>query len=349
MEAAALPHRRRLHVRRAGGGSGRSAARSPARPAQLPSSPGAAAAICRICWAEADSDVGGALLSPCRCRGSSQFVHQRCLLEWMAANARSKGAEAAAHCDICRGRYSLPPGLPRPRDPLPTLARRHAAAAWAAVLASPAGPAVQMGQAVLVLAASSGALMGAWGGVTCFSRTFWKARMEPRLVLPLLPGCLAGMAIDAVIADGTEPSFYLETLSYWAVGWAVDALARLAQAVGLSIICLFSCGHMGVLRAAAGCLRAPLWPLRHLVRVLVRGAAGAVGLAAALRRGAGRGPRRGRRDRGRWRWRAGGGGGADWLGEAGRLRGWQAGAGGEALQQQFHHLALLPAAVCVEA
>lgn len=45
---------------------------------------------CRICFSDdvEDPDLGK-LLSPCRCRGTSRYVHQGCLKRWRAASANS--------------------------------------------------------------------------------------------------------------------------------------------------------------------------------------------------------------------------------------------------------------------
>ena len=104
--AAAGGARRRPQPRGTAAAAATAAAHLPA--SSLPAALDAEAlspAACRICWAEADGEPGGALLSPCRCRGSSHFVHQRCLSAWMASVAERKGVHWANHCDVCRSRY----------------------------------------------------------------------------------------------------------------------------------------------------------------------------------------------------------------------------------------------------
>lgn len=45
---------------------------------------------CRICFSDDTQDPDlGKLLSPCRCRGTSRYVHQGCLARWRAASANS--------------------------------------------------------------------------------------------------------------------------------------------------------------------------------------------------------------------------------------------------------------------
>ena len=85
--------------------------------------------ICRICHGSADL---GRLFSPCRCRGTSRFVHPACLAAWRTI---SEGRESFYVCDVCGFRYNV---------------RR---AAWAGVLESRG---LRLGvTAVLLLAAVS--------------------------------------------------------------------------------------------------------------------------------------------------------------------------------------------------
>lgn len=47
--------------------------------------------LCRICHEDKSS---GKLISPCKCRGSLQFVHEKCLNEWIKMKDGSR-------CEIC--------------------------------------------------------------------------------------------------------------------------------------------------------------------------------------------------------------------------------------------------------
>ena len=85
--------------------------------------------ICRICHGGAEL---GRLFSPCRCRGTSRFVHPACLAAWRTI---SEGRESFYVCDVCGFRYNV---------------RR---AAWAGVLESRA--LLLSATAVLLLAAVS--------------------------------------------------------------------------------------------------------------------------------------------------------------------------------------------------
>lgn len=80
-----------------------------AQPAPPPSAPGGseppeAAApterVCRICFGGQDL---GVLFSPCRCRGTSRFVHVNCLAAWRTI---SVGRSSFHACDVCGFRYS---------------------------------------------------------------------------------------------------------------------------------------------------------------------------------------------------------------------------------------------------
>ena len=68
---------------------------------------------CRICF---DEEEASALLSPCSCAGTSQYVHTECLLAWIQASRRDR-------CEVCKVRFRLPEEFPLHVD---TLAHRLA-------------------------------------------------------------------------------------------------------------------------------------------------------------------------------------------------------------------------------
>ena len=57
--------------------------------------------FCRICFAE-DNTEG--LIAPCKCQGSSQYVHELCLRDWLVS--KYEDFEGAA-CEVCQRAYSL--------------------------------------------------------------------------------------------------------------------------------------------------------------------------------------------------------------------------------------------------
>lgn len=63
---------------------------------------------CRICF---DEEEASALLSPCSCAGTSQYVHTECLLSWIQASRRDR-------CEVCKVRFRLPEELPLHVDTL---------------------------------------------------------------------------------------------------------------------------------------------------------------------------------------------------------------------------------------
>lgn len=73
--------------------------------------------ICRVCFDEGDSQPGGALLSPCRCRGSMAHVHERCLREWLCTG------QVSLNCSVCKGTYRLPASLRKELRAHPTYSR----------------------------------------------------------------------------------------------------------------------------------------------------------------------------------------------------------------------------------
>ena len=50
--------------------------------------------LCRICYGSSEEEV---LLTPCRCSGSVQFIHQSCLMTWLKSGA--------SECEICKVPY----------------------------------------------------------------------------------------------------------------------------------------------------------------------------------------------------------------------------------------------------
>ncbi|CUS23557.1 LAQU0S10e03136g1_1 [Lachancea quebecensis] len=65
---------------------------------------GALNASCRICRGESTSD--SPLYHPCKCRGSIKYIHENCLLEWVASkNIDLTRPGANVKCDICH--YSI--------------------------------------------------------------------------------------------------------------------------------------------------------------------------------------------------------------------------------------------------
>mmetsp|Transcript_27740 Transcript_27740/g.38596 ORF Transcript_27740/g.38596 Transcript_27740/m.38596 type:complete len:323 (-) Transcript_27740:72-1040(-) len=61
--------------------------------------------LCRICF-----EPGPDLISPCRCRGSSAFIHRDCLNEWRAS---SQNSTSYHRCNTCHFVYCVDPSSAR--------------------------------------------------------------------------------------------------------------------------------------------------------------------------------------------------------------------------------------------
>ena len=61
---------------------------------------------CRICLEVSRTE---ALISPCACRGSSEYVHQACLESWVTESRSTK-------CEICREPYKIKLFVQSPRS-----------------------------------------------------------------------------------------------------------------------------------------------------------------------------------------------------------------------------------------
>ena len=59
------------------------------------------AAMCRICL-ETDAPVGDPLIAPCKCAGTTKWVHRKCLDEW---RSQEQVPLAFTHCPNCRFQY----------------------------------------------------------------------------------------------------------------------------------------------------------------------------------------------------------------------------------------------------
>ncbi|KAJ1968122.1 hypothetical protein IWQ62_001431, partial [Dispira parvispora] len=74
--------------------------------------------VCRVCRGEATFDEP--LFYPCKCTGSIKYVHQSCLIEWLAHSNKSK-------CELCRHEFVFSPvydpNMPR-NIPLLVVAKR---------------------------------------------------------------------------------------------------------------------------------------------------------------------------------------------------------------------------------
>jgi len=64
--------------------------------------------MCRICFSD-DTDKDNPLISPCKCSGSMQFVHLKCLRQWLSRNENKKIGPfvtsytwKAFHCELCK-------------------------------------------------------------------------------------------------------------------------------------------------------------------------------------------------------------------------------------------------------
>ncbi|BDA50147.1 probable E3 ubiquitin-protein ligase MARCH2 at N-terminal half [Coccomyxa sp. Obi] len=72
---------------------------------------------CRICWEGADAEPDGSLIAPCTCKGTTRYVHIRCLRKWKLARLAAGDVRASDFCEICHSRYKLPHGMPRRPPP----------------------------------------------------------------------------------------------------------------------------------------------------------------------------------------------------------------------------------------
>jgi hypothetical protein len=65
---------------------------------------------CRICF---DDDNSNELISPCLCRGSSLYVHRKCLDDWRSQNANGRGFK---YCTVCLFEYAIETVISNPQE-----------------------------------------------------------------------------------------------------------------------------------------------------------------------------------------------------------------------------------------
>ena len=63
---------------------------------------------CRICF-EGVEAPGGALISPCNCRGTQKFIHQSCLTQWQRITLLQPNPRRAYECSVCKTAFSVKP------------------------------------------------------------------------------------------------------------------------------------------------------------------------------------------------------------------------------------------------
>ena len=64
---------------------------------------------CRICL-DGDSEELGNLISPCKCSGSQNYIHEKCLQRWRDENIHS---EKRNTCEICKTKFQIIQDHPR--------------------------------------------------------------------------------------------------------------------------------------------------------------------------------------------------------------------------------------------
>lgn len=60
--------------------------------------------FCKICFDTNESNSQGKLISPCRCQGSVQYIHDECLKTWLVSQRKDI---QNASCEICHTKYKM--------------------------------------------------------------------------------------------------------------------------------------------------------------------------------------------------------------------------------------------------
>lgn len=68
-------------------------------------------AVCRICLSE-DNEADNPLANPCKCAGTMQFIHIKCLQKWLKSKLQVKKTETFTSmimkpliCELCQSQF----------------------------------------------------------------------------------------------------------------------------------------------------------------------------------------------------------------------------------------------------
>ncbi|KAL4529507.1 hypothetical protein Ndes2437B_g08911 [Nannochloris sp. 'desiccata'] len=195
-----------------------------------------APSVCRICWGEEDDEEGGSFLKPCRCTGTSRYVHTRCLQRWINSVASSRGASFATRCDICRASYRRLPASIGVRDHLAHRVRRVCSESYERALQSRMGPVLRSCLRTAAIYCSLNGLFCSAMQSIALPAIFMQARYDPITALrPLAPRYLAAMVIEPFLSS-RDLYFHLETAIFYAFGWVLDASTRTLERMAMPTI-----------------------------------------------------------------------------------------------------------------
>jgi len=259
--------------------------------------------------------IGGSFLTPCRCTGTSLYVHTRCLQKWINSVASSRGTSFATRCDICRTSYRHLPASIGVRDHLAHRVRRVCSESYERALQSRMGPMLRSCLRTAAIYCSLNGLYSSALQSISLPAMFMQARYDPITALgPLAPRYLAAMVLEPFLSS-RDLYFHLETAIFYTFGWILDASARsvermampsiaglppslqlvaaavfavpksfglVFQALDLTLIALYGGGMAGFLEGGLELISAPF----KILSLAAKGGAGFLGaLAAAFAKG----------------------------------------------------------------
>lgn len=62
---------------------------------------------CRFCFESTQGGAKGNLISPCKCSGSLQYIHEGCLRTWLMSQIQKDSSRMTAACEVCTYNYSF--------------------------------------------------------------------------------------------------------------------------------------------------------------------------------------------------------------------------------------------------
>jgi RING-variant domain len=178
----------------------------------------------------------GSFLAPCKCTGTSRYVHARCLKRWIKSVASSRGPSFATRCDICRSSYRRLPANVGPRDNIAHRIRRVCSESYGRALASRAGPLIRSSLRTASIYCSLNGLYCSALQSVALPAMFMQARYDPITALrPLAPRYLAAMILEPFLSS-RDFYFHLETALFYTFGWILDASTRTLERMALPMI-----------------------------------------------------------------------------------------------------------------
>lgn len=166
----------------------------------------------------------GELISPCRCSGSSKYVHTKCLAKWLVQRYKRDGPEGLLRCELCLQRYTLDGKVPIHIHPAQR-AQYYITSQGRRIMQSPVGPCLRQLAGLAWLYSTTHAIMTLVTEAHLLPKMIIESRRNPRALLPMLPNVSAALMMETILLTN-DYMFHIETVLFYGFGWLLDATVR---------------------------------------------------------------------------------------------------------------------------